>query len=714
MRDSSHGALTDNGDDTWTFTPAEHFNGNDITLNYNVNDGTSDTASSAVIDVTAVADAPQLTVNIENTVISSLDFEDPAITGDWQEVSDLGEGWTGTGTYEIQGNGIDGISAYEGNQWMELDYLSGTQDFISYSLDTSNGQPHILEMAVRKRSSETSDDIEIYWDGELLTTLSPTTSWELQRIELPPTGDPATELKIQEPASDNDGMGSLIDGLKVMQVSIEVSDDPAYDYQITSLEDAGIPLNLDLETSGGSETVTTSLSGIPSGSALTDGTNSVNTDGSDVDVSSWNLSALTLTPPANSNDDFTITLNATATEANGDSAQASQVLRVNLLPVNDVAIIGGLDTVSVAEDDAATLTASGALTVTDTDAGEASFTAETVTGTYGSLTIDANGNWNYSADNTQTAIQSLADGDSLTDTVTVQSVEGTTKSITITINGTNDAAVIGGVDTASITEDDAATLTASGALTVTDADAGEASFTAETVTGTYGDLTIDANGNWSYSADNTQSAIQSLADGDSLTDTVTVQSVDGTTKNITITINGTNDAAVIGGVDTASVTEDDAATLTASGALTVTDTDTGEASFTAETVTGTYGDLTIDANGNWNYSADNTQSAIQSLADGDSLMDTVTVQSVDGTTKDITVTINGTNDAAVIGGVDIASITEDDDAATLTASGALTVTDADAGEASFTAETVTGTYGSLTIDPTATGAIQTIPKPVTG
>ena len=90
--------------------------------------------------------------------------------------------------------------------------------------------------------------------------------------------------------------------------------------------------------------------------------------------------------------------------------------------------------------------------------------------------------------------------------------------------------MIGGVDTASITEDDAATLTASGALTVTDADAGEASFTAETVTGTYGSLTIDANGNWSYSADNTQSAIQSLGDGDSLTDTVTVQSVEGTTK----------------------------------------------------------------------------------------------------------------------------------------------------------------------------------------
>ena len=335
-------------------------------------------------------------------------------------------------------------------------------------------------------------------------------------------------------------------------------------------------------------------------------------------------------------------------------------------------MIGGVDTASVTEDDAATLTASGALTVSDTDTGEAVFAAETVTGSYGSLTIDASGNWSYSADNSQAVIQALGDGDSLTETITVKSFDNTIHDIVITINGTNDAAVIGGVDTASVTEDDAATLTASGALTVSDTETGEASFAAETVTGSYGSLTIDASGNWSYSADNSQAVIQALGDGDSLTETITVKSFDNTTHNIVITINGTNDAAMIGGVDTASVTEDDAATLTASGALTVSDTDTGEASFAAEVISGSYGSLTIDASGNWSYSADNSQSAIQALGDGDSLTETITVKSVDNTTHNIVITINGTNDAAVIGGVDTASVTEDD-AATLTASGALTV-----------------------------------------
>ncbi|UTW43351.1 VCBS domain-containing protein [bacterium SCSIO 12844] len=68
-----------------------------------------------------------------------------------------------------------------------------------------------------------------------------------------------------------------------------------------------------------------------------------------------------------------------------------------------------------------------------------------------------------------------------------------------------------------------------------------------------------------------------LGDGDTLTDTITVTSDDGTTQDITITITGTNDEPTIGGDTSGSVTEDAAATLTTSGTLTISDTDTGEA-----------------------------------------------------------------------------------------------------------------------------------------
>ncbi|UTW44007.1 VCBS domain-containing protein [bacterium SCSIO 12844] len=304
-------------------------------------------------------------------------------------------------------------------------------------------------------------------------------------------------------------------------------------------------------------------------------------------------------------------------------------MTITITGTNDDPTIGGDTTGGVTEDAAATLTTSGTLTISDTDTGEAVFNAETISGTYGDLTIEADGDWSYSADNSQSAIQALGDGDTLTDTITVTSDDGTTQDITITITGTNDDPTIGGDTTGSVTEDAAATLTTSGTLTISDTDTGEAVFNAETISGTYGDLTIEADGDWSYSADNSQSAIQALGDGDTLTDTITVTSDDGTTQDITITITGTNDDPTIGGDTSGSVTEDAAATLTTSGTLTISDTDTGEAVFNAETISGTYGDLTIEADGDWSYSADNSQSAIQALGAGDTLTDTITVTSDD-------------------------------------------------------------------------------------
>ncbi len=389
------------------------------------------------------------------------------------------------------------------------------------------------------------------------------------------------------------------------------------------------------------------------------------------------------------------TLTETLTIQSVDGTTQSIVITIN--GTNDTAVISGTTTGAFAEDDASTLNTTGSLTISDVDTGEAVFTAATITGTYGSLTIDASGSWSYDADNSQTVIQSLGSGATLTETLTVQSVDGTTQNIVITINGTNDAAVISGATTGEVTEQDASTLNTTGSLSVTDTDSGEASFTAATVTGSYGSLTIDASGSWSYEADNSQTAIQALGSGDTLTETLSVQSLDGTTENVVITINGINNAAIISGTTTGTVSEEDAATLNASGTLTITDTDAGEDVFTAATVTGSYGSLTIDASGSWSYDADNSQTVIQSLGSGDTLTETLTIQSVDGTTQSIVITINGTNDAAVISGTTTGTVTEEG-ASTLNATGSLTVTDTDSGEASFTAATVTGSYGSLTID----------------
>ncbi len=109
--------------------------------------------------------------------------------------------------------------------------------------------------------------------------------------------------------------------------------------------------------------------------------------------------------------------------------------------------------------------------------------------------------------------------------------------------------MIGGVDTATLTEDVDPDLNnlleANDALTISDPDVGESSFQPATIVGTYGSLTIDAAGNWSYAADNTQLSIQQIDAGESVTDVLTVSTADGTTHDITITIDGAEDAPTL-------------------------------------------------------------------------------------------------------------------------------------------------------------------------
>ncbi len=273
--------------------------------------------------------------------------------------------------------------------------------------------------------------------------------------------------------------------------------------------------------------------------------------------------------------------------------------------VDDVPVISGDITGAVTEDDAATLTDSGSLTATGGDAGEDAFTADSQTGTYGTLNIDANGNWDYAAANNQPAIQALAAGVSLTDSFTVLNADGVTSQvIDITINGTDDVPVISGDIAGDVTEDDAATLTDSGSLSASGGDAGEDAFTADSQTGTYGTLDIDVNGNWNYAADNSQAAIQGLAAGASLTDSFTVLNADGVTSQvIDITINGVNDAPQVVPVTLTPVAEDSGVLLIDQEDLLVGATDPENDTLIADELqlTSGEGDFVNNGDGTWTF-----------------------------------------------------------------------------------------------------------------
>jgi VCBS repeat-containing protein len=360
-------------------------------------------------------------------------------------------------------------------------------------------------------------------------------------------------------------------------------------------------------------------------------------------------------------EDFTITVS-------DGTLSASQIYTIMINGANDAAIISGSTSGTVSEaGDLANAAASapaatGTLTDTDVDNPANSFTAvSTPTKSdkgYGTFTMTATGTWTYTPDNANPKVQALNVCDKLTDTFTVTTVDGTPQVVTITITGTNDAAIICGDKTGSVKEagsKECGTPVATGTLTDSDVDNPDNTFTAvcsptHSDKG-YGTFTMTTDGVWAYTLDNANCAVQALNVCDKLTDTFTVTTVDGTPQVVTITITGTNDAAIICGDKTGSVKEagsKECGTPVATGTLTDVDVDNPDNTFTAvcsptQSDKG-YGTFTMATDGNWKFTLDNSNCAVQALNACDTLTDTFTVTTVDGTPQVVTITIHGSND----------------------------------------------------------------------
>jgi VCBS repeat-containing protein len=344
-----------------------------------------------------------------------------------------------------------------------------------------------------------------------------------------------------------------------------------------------------------------------------------------------------------------------------------QTVTVTINGANDAAVISGATTGSVTEDGDTKCdlpAAIGTLTATDVDNAPGFTAVNCPTASdagYGTFTMTADGVWIYKLDDSNCAVQALNVGGTLTDTFKVTSLDGTAQLVTVTIHGTNDAAIICGTKEGSVIEAGGVANsvsckpTATGTLTDTDVDNSANTFTAidtpKASTGGYGTFTMTTDGVWTYTLDNTNCTVQALNVCDKLTDCFTVTTIDGTPQVVKITINGANDAAVISGATTGSVTEAGACTYgtpIATGTLTDTDVDNTPNTFTAvckptESDAG-YGTFTMTADGVWTYKLDNANCEVQALNDCDTLTDCFKVTTIDGTAQVVTITINGADD----------------------------------------------------------------------
>ena len=155
----------------------------------------------------------------------------------------------------------------------------------------------------------------------------------------------------------------------------------------TGAEDQAIALDIGvaLNDIDGSETITDiTVSGVPSGAQLSVGTD--NLDGTWT-LTPADLAGLTVTPPGDSDADFTLTVSATSTEAEGDAATTLANLDVTVTGVVDVPSVTVADAAG-AEDTAIALDIGVALgdidgseTITDITASDVPTGAELSAGT---------------------------------------------------------------------------------------------------------------------------------------------------------------------------------------------------------------------------------------------------------------------------------------------------------------------------------------------
>src|SRR5438067_325167 len=122
----------------------------------------------------------------------------------------------------------------------------------------------------------------------------------------------------------------------------------------TGNEDSAIALSVSAaltDTDGSEHLSSLTVGSIPVGATLSDGSHTFTADAthSSINVLGWNLGSLSVTPPANSDVDFALTVTATSQEgASGPTASTTANLNVTVNPVADTPIITGDDVAVVA------------------------------------------------------------------------------------------------------------------------------------------------------------------------------------------------------------------------------------------------------------------------------------------------------------------------------------------------------------------------------
>ena len=310
-------------DGNYTYTPPENFSG-DVSLEYNVSDGTASTPQSANITVAAVADAPDLAVEIGAgvAVVSGGDPLDVSI--DIDSVADTDAGFTVTArsidnegqltdasadniafhNTSPQGFGVGG-SASGADSELGYDSDSGISEQLIVSFDSDVSS---VDVSFAWKNSGEDATFDFYKDGIKVgegTSIGGSDGIDPAVTLSPDNGSSFDQIVFKAPGTGDDYLINSIDFEAVDNAETII------EYPVTI--SAGL---VDTDGSEALSSITIDMEGMPQGVSFSEG--GLNADGN-WELTPAQLDGLTMTAPEGSGD-IELSVSVTSTEADGDAA----------------------------------------------------------------------------------------------------------------------------------------------------------------------------------------------------------------------------------------------------------------------------------------------------------------------------------------------------------------------------------------------------------
>ncbi len=660
-----NGALVDNGNGTWDYTPAAD-DDTSVSFTYTITDGTDTVAGSATLDITPVNDAPTTSpvtlaaigedsgarlITQADLLVNANDIEGDSLTATGLAIS------VGNGALVDNGNGTwDYTPAADDDTSVSFTYTitDGTDTVAgSATLDITPVNDAPTTSPVTLAAIGEDSGARLITQADLLVNAN-----DIEGDSLTATGlaisvgngalvDNGNGTWDYTPAADDDTSVSftytITDGTDTVAGSATLDITPVNDAPTTSPvtlaaigEDSGARLitQADLlvnanDIEGDSLTATGLAISVGNG-ALVDNGNGT-----------WDY-----TPAAD--DDTSVSFTYTITDGT-DTVAGSATL--DITPVNDAPTTSPVTLAAIGEDSGARLITQADLLVNANDIEGDSLTATglAISVGNGALVDNGNGTWDYTPaaddDTSVSFTYTITDG---TDTVA--------GSATLDITPVNDAPTTSPVTLAAIGEDSGARLITQADLLVNANDIEGDSLTATGLAISVGNgaLVDNGNGTWDYTPaaddDTSVSFTYTITDG---TDTVA--------GSATLDITPVNDAPTTSPVILAAIGEDSGARLITQADLLVNANDIEGDSLTATGLAISVGNgaLVDNGNGTWDYTPaaddDTSVSFTYTITDG-----------TDTVAGSATLDITPVNDAPTTSPVTLAAIGEDSGARLIT------------------------------------------------